>query len=839
MKTEENLLIAKLIFVLFKNTVIELSQSPDGSTIGYYTHHGASHFQGVEDSVMRILQYHRSDKDTKGKTREISELEKLILRLCAWSHDVGMLRKVAEEYHADTMRHSLKSEKYSDTLARKNHDNASSWFLVNRFNMLCRQMLDGLAGRIMGKSSDEYIGDLITDYNAHQDSKDSDALKELLVKLKNEQHHADFKAQFTNIAYAANIISRFHRRAEEIEKAPPERYILEQPIRTRLLAAIFRLADAMDVDRSRFIRDAYESYRFLEDFDAESRLHWMKSFIASSITINPAAKAIEVQVDVPSKWTGSSIRDPKESSYSKFWELVNFIESDLEEDVLSISKIMSDHNFPVILGVEPIIHEVPAMEFSEDLWATIDTLAGASSPSTSALIRASLDGLDQFCQQAQSRDVDDTLVRKLINVRLESIKDQLEKRLCHEGLWKILFLVQALKEVCLDDKADRSALFRVLGRDKWNDKKLFIECIRYARHTFLEQRDCINHNIANEQFDTVLNCYGDIILYGYSDQVISLLENALKKAAHKPLIHVLECRTKTKFTRSHRLIYHDAHRYATALRRKLGSKIEISIYGDAAVARILQKIADKNKKKAEDESKTLVFLGSNSILADGAFVHSMGHLSVAAAAKCPLFEKNVTVAVTTDGMKISRHRKNVLEESERNEDDWLSPDRRVLNDLKNLNIKTINYREDHVPPELIDKILVLDTGKCIDLRESDQTELVIKQYFNAPEKLSNKLKHRILASMISEMGHDIWKDGRLDKDARFTGQLSADEKNWKLAEIIINGQIDSNIASQPLEALNRIFHSSALDIAISEFGKCLQDQFEIIEKKNSSAPDQN
>jgi hypothetical protein len=138
---------------------------------------------------------------------------------------------------------------------------------------------------------------------------------------------------------------------------------------------------------------------------------------------------------------------------------------------------------------------------------------------------------------------------------------------------------------------------------------------------------------------------------------------------------------------------------------------------------------------------------------------------------------------------------------------------------------------------------VLDKGKCIDFKENDDgkinIESVTEQYFNAAEKLSEKLKHRILASIISDMHDEIWKDGRLDKDTRFTDLLSADEKNWKLAEIIINRQLGSDITSPMLETLGETFQSNALDVAISDFGKCLQDQFKIIEEENSRGTNQS
>lgn len=837
MKYDECLLVASLASKLFRKHVVELANS--SKTIGYYTPHAATHFRGVENSVLRILEHHQPGS----ANQHISSLEHLILSLCSWSHDVGMIEEVAKKYYEMHTSSLNGTTKRTDALSRQNHDRASAWFLVTQINDIYDKIVKGLTGELHGTNAADFIN-LLTD--EFSDINTDNTLRKVLQLLTEKEYHSDLRAQLTNLAYTANIVSRYHRRAEDIDKTcPAERSIFGTPVRTKLLAAIFRLADAIDVDRSRFSPALYESYRFMEDFDPESRLHWMKSFVVSSIAINIDEKIIEIQVDVPSDWeSDSSPRDDKQQGEakqlkSKVDEMVSFITSDLEEDVLSTSKILLDHGFPPIMGVTPRIHKVPAMELRGDILRTISNLAAASSPSTSRLIIATLDGLSELCNQIQKGNIkDEKDLSDHLNIRISSIEDQVAKRPCHEGLRKAKSMIQAIRDLCWDEdptlKAARFTLQKVLHPLNWNSFKLYAQCLRYGLDTFNEQRKMIKTHVAMKKFDQYLKGYQDVILYGCSDQAIMLLEQ-IKNLNAQLSVHVLECRTKTRYTQSNRLIYHDAYRYATLLREQLGRGPNIpaiTIYPDAAVARILQ-----------DTGKTLVLFGSNAILSNGAFLHSMGHLSVAAAARCRMFQSKTTVAVVTDGMKIAiglsdtelaseGHQKRTKRregerKKQRNENNWLSSNRSVVENLAREDISLVNYMEDEVPAELLDKIFILDRGICLDLEsgkikniEGEQEMSSLNKYsFDAGQELADLLQRRFAASALAEISN-LWPNIDPMKDAK-----SFNDKNWDLAKHVIDdSELPNDISQQArpqIDIICRIFRDDKTKIAIGDFGQHL------------------
>ena len=822
-------MVSELIFSSYCENIITLSN--DSNTLGYYTPHGATHFLGVEKSVNKIM----------GIKSEInfSALEKFLLRLCSWSHDVGMIENIAKKFYENN---HANSEQKSNTLFRQNHDKASSWFLVKEFNMLCNNLINKLTKTEEGYSQESYIDEVLSKHV--NDVQNHDLLKKSLKLLTKKEQQSSFKAQLTNLVYSANIVSRYHRRSENIEECITERNVFGESVRIKLLASIFRLADAVDVDRSRFSKEMYESYKFMEDFDSESRMHWMKSFIVSSIAYNENSKSIEVQVDIPANWSTDKKTSSTNQIKNKTLDLINFIKSDLEEDILSTSRILLDYGFPPIMGVTSKLHEVPAMEMSDDVKRTIKDLAAASSPNTSTLIQSSIEGLSGLIDQSNEYNTIEKLTEDL-NLRIGSIEYQVSKRPCHEGLRKIKSLSKAIR-IIFTNNEHKNYVENIVNNlfdstIAWSKLEFYKKCLSFSVDTLNEQRNLIKSNSSSTNLNVHLEGVENIILYGCSDQAIMIIDKIIKQLQpqHNPVIHILECRTKTKYTQTNKLIYHDAYRYASLIRENIGNTdphLEINIYPDVAIARIL-----------DNSQKNLILFGSNAILSSGAFLHSLGHLTVAMIAQYNKDKgKDTTVILVADGMKIAmkdmakldeklkKHKEHLRSEErgkQRNKDEWLSSNKKVIENVSSMDIKLYNYTEDEVPIELVDKVFILDKNVCLvskngSLKEfnNDDIDVIINDYsFDISQSMINNLLKRIVSSSISEIKNFHFYNKSLNA-------FNKNEQDWIVAdEIIINKKLPFEIHEDAKDGYGKIIeflNKNESTHYLTEFGKKFQEIWE-------------
>src|SRR5947207_10451677 len=87
------------------------------ATLYGYTPHGLSHIQGVEAGIDYLCKFVPEEN-------RLSPLELVLLGFCAWSHDLGMIREIADKYQQTFSEPSSSLE----TL-RKAHDKASAHYL--------------------------------------------------------------------------------------------------------------------------------------------------------------------------------------------------------------------------------------------------------------------------------------------------------------------------------------------------------------------------------------------------------------------------------------------------------------------------------------------------------------------------------------------------------------------------------------------------------------------------------------------------------------------------------------------------------------------------------------
>lgn len=114
------------------------------------------------------------------------------------------------------------------------------------------------------------------------------------------------KTGATAIAFAVILFSKYHRRSENLDSCPVDRDVWGHFVRLKLLAAIFRLPDALHIDRTRFPEAEFESLRLSPEFTETNRMHWIKSYIINTIRIDPSRYTVTIQADFPESPVGEA-----------------------------------------------------------------------------------------------------------------------------------------------------------------------------------------------------------------------------------------------------------------------------------------------------------------------------------------------------------------------------------------------------------------------------------------------------------------------------------------------------------------------------------------------------
>jgi translation initiation factor 2B subunit (eIF-2B alpha/beta/delta family) len=722
MLSQEHLFVlACEIFCRYKKEVLQRIDIEKGKrteeTLAYYTPHSTAHFQGVANTLDMILhkqrfhkhrftesdvleniinriRNHKSDdrsrfhplvnelEDLKSKMPAdrplVTHWERLILYFCAWSHDIGMLTCFYKKYYEKRHR-----EPQNSKVIRDNHDNISSEEFGDLMDEIAAEMKSEARESITLLLEKQAV---VRDADTADLKIDSTCYEEVKEYLKRGENHLEFEAFARSLTHLVNLVSLYHRRSEDISLCPVSRNLCSLAIRSKLLAAIFRLADALNVDRSRFSSNDFEYFRNLGDFDAESRLHWMKSYVVSAIELNDLQHEIDIQIDVPFAWS----KDRGKMEWpSRIENLASFIIADLEEDVLSVSKILYENDFPLFLDIKYSIHPIPSMRYEQELWDVLNDLVVSSSPNTSRLIESTITAIEELIPVIGSAAVGERK-EKITRYRI-AINDNLIKRPCHVGLKKIILLMTAIENINVDRH-------QALTTNEKSFYSLLLECLAKVVR---EQRKSTKNATPSEQIREALRKSTDLLLYGFSELVSQVIKEYVDPRSKEPKIHIFECRTKTQYTRTGRLLYHDAIRYAKRLRDDLRLDKTITIYPDAMIGTLISNL------KADSNSRIIVLFGANAVNTDLSMVHSMGHLSLAEISK----EKNIPVYVIADSMKVGRveHKPR-----ERNEFFWLCPDRRQIDDLRRKRIELSNPNEDVIKSDKIEKIFIIDKSSVLD-----------------------------------------------------------------------------------------------------------------------------
>jgi len=576
------------------------------SSIPYFTTHGPLHNETIIDLLTKLI--------PDSMNPQFSELESYLLLVGAWLHDVGML-------DLDFFR-----EQYRPADVRAQHHERSARWLVHYAVEL-------------GLSAAE------TDVVAY------------LVKM--------------------------HRKKENIEHCPDRMFVGSQRVRTRLAAALLRLADALHIDETRAPLKEYSLYR-MTGMPAEAKFHWVKARAVQGIELNLTQGLIKVQIGVP-----------VDSGEGEFRPLADFIRQEIESELETVRHTLAKERCPFSMDVlvEPI--KIPGLERGSSRANEIDELNNLISidvsPNARRLAMVILQSIEQISPIEQHPTTAKHVLETLQNLQ-DYAKDLVPKvvaRRCHVAAvrafvalvlllrgeepasrWQTTLSLFTLLDVTplpnpskAKEEMERS-LTAVIEKIKFPSANKECEAIlQWTYKYFTWEQHLLNGGVDNlkrkatEEGADILRESDRILLYGTSASVIDLLEavsipNPQMKEHLE--IFVAECRVKSNYATTDKIIYNDGIEYARRIAQK-GYK-KVAIVPDAAIAHLLlprsyyeqaiettssRHVADKEGREdqetdwlAKSDSITKVFFGFNGLNLEHRFaVHSCGHLALTLLAK--------------------------------------------------------------------------------------------------------------------------------------------------------------------------------------------------------------
>lgn len=124
-------------------------------------------------------------------------------------------------------------------------------------------------------------------------------------------------------------------RVIDLTQLPTDQRITGLNIKTRLLGALLRIADACDCDRSRAPKSIFDL--FYEDIPENSREHWRNLFHVTDVTFEVNRAAIVVSFN----FSGNSVERIRK------FRLGNLLKKKLEKELKSVEKVFFQYGIPL------------------------------------------------------------------------------------------------------------------------------------------------------------------------------------------------------------------------------------------------------------------------------------------------------------------------------------------------------------------------------------------------------------------------------------------------------------------------------------------------------------
>jgi translation initiation factor 2B subunit (eIF-2B alpha/beta/delta family) len=531
-------------------------------------------------------------------------------------------------------------------------------------------------------------------------------------------------------------VNLFHSRKYPIDSCPEQRLYCGKPVRSRLLAAYVRLADALEITHDRVEDDLHPRFDLLihqMSRDGDNTLfHWVKSFVVAGIAVDHQRKLLTIEF----------MRDHDLPEH-KFEHIKRYVVNEIEDELASVERTLaiggiSSVHFTNVREVDVIGGRVQA-QLKDSVQRVLNYIQMTRSPNSTAVTMAALDAAAALVERT-NKEADRTAAWSHFAEGLEllnkSLAHQLRTRSCHIELRRVQTFITGLAS-------------RVEGSKTTERVEAFVSDLsnytsRFARHI---GNDYDRDRLLAEHFFSVLDggparSHANFVLFGCSETVARCLAGLQQRRKAKQAaslaysVWIAEGRPKTQYGAHNVPTYCDAVTYVQTLINAGCRPKEIHIIPDASVAtRIDRGVADHNLRI------DAVLFGTNGIyLGDDVYVaHTAGHLGIAMIAATT----DVPVIVLGAAAKIVEEPPREWQQSTRG-GSWFTPNLDVVLSLEEKTTvpidSTWNPREDHVPMKFLTAIV---TEKGV-VRRSDPNPIQTLQGWmrSVEEVLGNSSKHQ-------------------------------------------------------------------------------------------------
>lgn len=435
------------------------------------------------------------------------------------------------------------------------------------------------------------------------------------------------------------VLSKYHRKQEDLMECPEKMTVRGYDLRVRLLACYLRLADALDVGHSRVPEEAY-AICLAYDIPTETKLHWIKNKLVSSTRIRPDTHDITLEFRIP---------PPKDlgAGQSRDW-VVRRVESvkglvcdDLREELLSVQRILRKEpgGLPFYLDIESDQFEANVdSQLLNDLRALIINYDIMVFPTASKLMEmilitaANIAGFSLDKKEDHPLPVKDfrptTKRMERIDEFLQTAELQiLRNRPSHLGVKRLLEDIKEIrKNLTGKDEQKSMAQFACGLLDIYKTQQRSKKNVRKEARSFFETQ-IPRSELKKKEFNILLYGNSELVtkaLCGFRDALLhatgeknplDVVNSPREKAASQMLrLFLCEAQPKTQTAIGDRLTYHDGAQYGLYLRRY--GFTNIIVIPDIIAGHIFQHVPID-----------FVFLGADGVTPEY-FMHSAGHSSI-------------------------------------------------------------------------------------------------------------------------------------------------------------------------------------------------------------------
>lgn len=545
-------------------------------------------------------------------------------------------------------------------------------------------------------------------------------------------------------------LSRFHRRAEDIEDCDDIFIVERGHVRLRLLACYLRLADALDITGTRTPAEPY-AVCLAYDIPDDSKFHWIKSRLVGGVSVDAEDHRIHVQFKRPN-WSHLDGRTDRESVEAKLDSIIKLVLNDLREELTTVMDTTTTAGFAYYLNIVKSESSVYLdRRMSNDLRELVLNFDIMAAPSSSKLLEIILVATANILGYSLNKTGEPTRFDEHTDVEAIKVKlpkfmsvverDILRSRPCHQGL-RMLLADCNTYVAALSHQGGLEKVASAVNR-RYQKHYQTRQNVRQASADFFEKQ--LEGRVPTEPIRVLLYGYSELVtkaLCGLRDQLIMSMSGVEgMKAIGSPieqdasdLIAIVICEGQPKTQTGHmdQLVYHDGSQYARHLTQRGFAKV--TLIPDAIAGTLLER-----------SHIDYVFVGANCIGEDY-FVHAAGHYSIVALAsmKRETVGSPKIVLVASEDRRLPDawerdYRPSSVQPIQTEVDGftfaawpdlganrssvWMCRDKVLIDALHQSGVSFLNPREDCVPSSMVD-FLVTDLGW--DSMNAPKTEAVQK-----------------------------------------------------------------------------------------------------------------